>query len=185
MRRRAARRAGAREDRRGKSRARPVPKWLKDSSPSPEGIARRRCVLMLSVLSGEKPVSDAIVEAGISRPAYYQMERRALNAMLTALDPRSTARKRAIADPTAAQIAKLLKRIRELEQDKRRMSRLLRLTRRAVQPDMGLRTAKRVRLRKRMRLGWTSIGKRRSSASAPNQTMNPPSTPTRVGEDAR
>ena len=33
---------------------------------------------MLSVLSGEKPVTDAITEAGISRQLYYQLEEKAL-----------------------------------------------------------------------------------------------------------
>lgn len=185
MRRRGARGAQARAVGRRKNRSRPIPKWLKGSSPSPEGIARRRCVLLLSVLSGEKPVSDAIVEAGISRPGYYQMETRALNAMLAALDPRATARKRAKAEPTAVRIAKLLKRIRELEQDKRRMSRLLRLTSRVVQPTWGLLRARRAQLRKRMRLGWTSSGEPRSSVSAQNEATRPTSTPMKAGEDGR
>jgi hypothetical protein len=44
-------------------------------------------LLVLSVLSGEKPVTSAIEDAGISRGFYYQLETKALNAMLLALAP--------------------------------------------------------------------------------------------------
>ena len=54
-------------------------------------IAQQRCLMVLSVLSGEKPVTDAIAEAGISRGTYYQLETRALSAMLRALGPLASA----------------------------------------------------------------------------------------------
>jgi hypothetical protein len=69
-----------------KHRSRPVPRWL--SKPSDlDLVARNRVLLVLSVLSGEKPVTDAIADTGISRGFYYQLEAKALNAMLLALAP--------------------------------------------------------------------------------------------------
>src|SRR5688500_1883382 len=74
-----------------KPRARPIPKWLE--SDELEEIAQRRCLMILSVLSGEKPVTEAIKEAEITRPLYYLLERRAVEAMLAALIPSSPGRK--------------------------------------------------------------------------------------------
>jgi hypothetical protein len=87
--------------------------------------------MVLSVLSGEKPVTDAIQEAGISRGMYYQLETRALGAMLRALTPG--------ADETEEgspqrQVAKLEQKVKLLEQGKRRVERLLLMTRRVMGP---------------------------------------------------
>src|SRR5262245_59461793 len=71
-----------------KMRSRPVPRWLKTSSELDE-IARRRCLMILSVLSGEQPVTQAIEEAKLTRPYYYLLERRAIEAMIRALMPGS------------------------------------------------------------------------------------------------
>src|SRR5262245_23302351 len=69
-------------------RARPVPKWvLKDQEL--EELSRRRLLMVLSVQSGEKPVTDVIAETSISRGTYYQLEEKALRAMLVALSPTS------------------------------------------------------------------------------------------------
>jgi hypothetical protein len=148
-------------------------------------VARRRCLMVLSVLSGEKPVSEAVKEASISRPAYYQMETRALNAMLAVLDPRSAKRKGPRPQASTADVEKLLKRIRDLEQDQRRKERLLLLTRKAVRPQLGLMTPRRARLRKRMRLRLTSSGSGCSRMLEPKPMAMCPSTPTRIGESAR
>src|SRR5947208_2149561 len=72
--------------RRRKRRARPVPSWLKEQQDLDE-MAKRRCLLVLEVLSGAKPVTEAIEEAKISRPLYYQLETKALRGMLNALAP--------------------------------------------------------------------------------------------------
>jgi hypothetical protein len=71
-----------------KRRSRPTPRWLAQK-PDLDAVARNRVLLVLSVLSGEKPVTSAIEEAGISRGFYYQLETKALNAMLLALAPGS------------------------------------------------------------------------------------------------
>ena len=56
-----------------------------------DDIARRRCLLVLRVMSGDVPVTDAIEEVGMSRATYYKLEERALRAMLAVLSPGSGA----------------------------------------------------------------------------------------------
>ncbi len=138
-------------------------------------MARRRCLLILSVLSGEKPVSDAIAESGLSRNTYYQLEEKALDAMLTALGPKPPGRK---ADQTA-EIAALEAKVAKLEEEKRRAERLLLLTRKVVRTG-------RLTLPGLGRPRSTTAGAKPSSGSAP---MSPPvvsfSTPTTGGGGAR
>jgi hypothetical protein len=109
-------------------RSRPLPKWLKERQDLDE-MARGRCLLVLSVLSGEKPVTDAITESGMSRNTYYQLEERALEAMVQALGPSPAPGRKP--DP-AARIAELETKLAGLEQEKRRAERLLLLTRKVV-----------------------------------------------------
>src|SRR5512136_369442 len=112
--------------RRRTHRKRPTPKWLLCRQDLDE-VARRRCLMVLSVLSGEKPVSDAIAEAKPSRGTYYHLEERAMQAMLRALSP--------LAGPDGTeslglelalgQVKEQEKKVARLEQDKRRLERLL------------------------------------------------------------
>src|SRR5687768_4989014 len=94
------------------NRSRPTPKWLVKSHEIDQ-IARARCLMVLSVLSGETPVTDAVAQAGISRASYYQMETRALNAMLKALGP--LVRREETQSSPRRQIAALQERVKELE----------------------------------------------------------------------
>lgn len=113
-------------------RARPTPSWLLEQRDLDE-IARRRCLMVLSVLSGETPVTDAIASSNISRQLYYLLEERALKAMLKALTPGSESAP--ITGPDAAslrKIADLSAKVSQLEQEKRRTDRLLYLTRKVV-----------------------------------------------------
>jgi len=87
--------------------------------------------MVLSVLSGEKPVTDAIGEAGISRATYYHLETRVLSAMLRALGP--GAEETEDGSPQR-QLAKLEQKVKLLEQGKRRAERLLLMTRRVMGP---------------------------------------------------
>jgi hypothetical protein len=138
-------------------------------------------MMVLSVLSGEMPVTEAIAQAKISRGTYYQLETRALKAMLSALNPLATAQKRLPPDLSATRIQALIERVRLLEQDKRRMKRLLLLARKARHPDAWEERLARRRLR--ARLGLMPIGKRRFADSKPKAMASPPpSTPTRTGE---
>ena len=170
----AKRRGESKGARRRKHRSRPVPKWIKEKQDLDE-MARRRCLLILSVLSGEKPVSDAIAESGLSRNTYSQREEKARDAMLAALGPKPPGRK---ADQSA-EIAALEAKVARLEEEKRRTERLLLLTRKVVRtgrltlPGLG-----------RPR-STTSGGKPSSGSAATSPPLASPSTPTPAGAGAR
>lgn len=155
-------------------RARPLPKWIRERQELDE-MARRRCLLILSVLSGEKPVSDAISEAGMSRNRYYQLEEKAIEGMLEALGPTPPGR----TPDRGAELAALQARLSRLEQEKRRAERLLLLTRKVVRKG---------------RLVLPGLGRPRSTkdgaAPSPSSTAKgtgagSPSTPTTGGAVAR
>jgi hypothetical protein len=116
-----------------KHRPRLLPKWL-TSSTHLEAVARSRCLMVLSVLSGEMPVTDAIEQAKISRATYYQLETRALKAMLSAMNPLSSSTDSPGAELSAAswRIEQLQAQVRRLEQERRRGQRLLLLMRKAL-----------------------------------------------------
>jgi hypothetical protein len=140
-------RAGPVGGRARKHRRRPVPRWLK-SSKEVEALARSRCLMLLSVLSGEVPVTDAIAQAKISRGTYYQLETRALQAMLAAMNPLAASSSTGAADLSAAmsRIAQLESLVKRLEQDRRRTQRLLLLTRKSIRtPLKALRRGRRSR----------------------------------------
>lgn len=139
--------------------------------------------MVLSVLSGEKPVTEAIGQAKISRGTYYQMETRALNAMLAALNPLATVSQTAVPDLSATRIEALLERITQLEQEKRRTQRLLLLTRKTIRAP--LTTGHRGRISKAALLGSMPIGKARLASSKAKASVPASSTPTRAGENAR
>lgn len=121
-------RARTKADSGRKKRSRPVPKWLTGTAEI-DDMAKRRCLMILSVLSGERPVTDVIAEHGISRGTYYNLETRALNAMLSALLPSASAETSENAALSPMQrVAELERKISKLEQDKRRGDRLLYLT---------------------------------------------------------
>ena len=170
-----------------KHRSRPTPKWLREQRDLDE-VARRRCLMILSVLSGEKPVTDAITEAKISRQMYYQLEERALNAMLRALSPGATSAETASAG--AVQRAKELEaKVERLEQERRRSDRLLLLTRKMV----GRGTLKVAPGRPKRRAGTkaTSVSKKLSRTSGVSRkgsilaVSEAPSTPAKDGEAER
>ena len=116
-----------------KHRARPTPKWLLDKEGLDE-IARRRCLLVLEVLSGARPVTDVLAEAELSRGTYYKLEERALGAMLRALSPAAGADGtdgQALA-AALARTAELEAKLRQAEKEKRRSDKLAFLTRKLV-----------------------------------------------------
>lgn len=118
-------------DQRRKHRSRPTPTWLLEQQDLDE-IARRRCLMVLSVLSGERPVTDAIAEAQISRGTYYHLEERALRAMLEALKPGAETKSEPSELPALRRVAELEAKLGQLEKEKRRSERLLLLTRKMV-----------------------------------------------------
>lgn len=124
-------------ERRRKPRAHPLPRWL-NGGKELDAIARSRCLLLLSVLSGETPVTTAITQAKISRNTYYQLETRALHAMLTAMNPLAGRATDGRADLSlaSARISELEGKVRLLERDKRRSERLLLLTRKSLKAPL-------------------------------------------------
>ena len=140
--------------------------------------------MVLSVLSGEKPVSDAIEQARISRGTYYQMETRALEAMLAALNPVAPTKARGSADlaAAAARIAQLQVRVARLEVEKRRSERLLLLTRKTIRGPVT--TGRRGRLPKSALLVSIPSARLRSGVSEKKLTLTLGSIPTKAGESA-
>jgi hypothetical protein len=151
-----------------KRKSRATPKWLLKSEDL-DKMAQQRCLMVLSVLSGETPVTDAIAQAGISRWRYYQLETRALSGMLRALGPLSG--EEGTESSPVRQIAALEAKVRELERSRRRTQRLLLMTRRVVQG-------------KEKRIGWTRPGSAPSPGSRRKKAARQvrPSTPTTTGE---
>jgi len=92
-------------------------------------IAQRRCLMVLSVLSGERSLAEACREVEMAPAMYYQLETKALRAMLTALTPGSGSVER----PTPL-LQQLEEKVSMLERDKRRLERLLALTRQTIKP---------------------------------------------------
>jgi hypothetical protein len=129
-------RDGKADGRPRKQRRRTTPKWLNSSSL--EAVARSRCLMLLSVLSGETPVSEAIGRAKISRGTYYQLETRALKGMLAALNPMASTTSTGAAGLSAAmgRIGQLEAQVKRLQQDKRRTERLLLLTRKSIRAPL-------------------------------------------------
>ena len=124
-----------------------------------------------AVLSGEKPVTDAIAEARMSRGTYYQLEERALEAMLAALGPTPPGRK----TDQGAELAALQAKLTRLEQEKRRSERLLLLTRKVMKPG-------RLTLPGLGRPRSTKAGSRPSRSSSPTSPSSGSlSTPTQGG----
>ena len=121
------------KDSRRRHRPRPTPRWLK-AQQDLDDTARRRTLLVLSVLSGETPVTDAIAQAQVSRGLYYQLEERALRAMLRALTPgqQEETGSSTGADGYLKRIGELEARLKLLETEKRRAERLLLLTRKVL-----------------------------------------------------
>lgn len=103
--------------------------------------------MLLSVLSGEVPVTDAIAGAKISRATYYQLETRALQAMLAAVNPLAGSGAGADLSAAMSRIEQLELLVKHLEQDKRRSQRLLLLTRKSIRtPLRALRRGRRAKL---------------------------------------
>ena len=167
---------------RRRHRARPTPRWLLRQTDLDE-IAKRRCLLVLSVLSGERPVTDIIEEAQISRPMYYQLEEKALRAMLAALMPGAEDGPNQAASP-AKRIRELEKKVAELERGKRRSERLLFLTRKVLKGP--LKTAAGRKPKTERAPSSTSAGRKRSRVSKTKPMMAEPvhSIPTTDGEVA-
>jgi hypothetical protein len=144
-------------------------------------VAKSRCLLVLRVLSGETPVTDAIAEAQISRQLYYLLEERALRAMLSALLPGASSETTSAGQGWARRVAELEAQIKTLEQQKRRSERLLMLTRKVVRAKPATGAGRPPRASP----SSTSAGPRRSPSSKKATSVPSPSIPTPAGEGGR
>lgn len=116
-----------------KPRSRPTPKWL--TAPSDEdSIARTRALLVLSVLSGEKPVTTVIEEAGISRGFYYHLETKALNGMIAALAPDADSSVTPGTPGLRQQLQEVQQKLAKAEAAQRRAERMLAVHRKLARP---------------------------------------------------
>jgi hypothetical protein len=172
-------------------RSRPTPRWLTTQTDL-DAVARNRVLLVLSVLSGEKPVSTAIEESGISRGFYYQLETKALNAMLLALAPGSDGDASPDATGLHHRIKELTEKVERAEQAQRRAERLLFLQRKLTSTGPVKTHRGRPSTTKTTRSTPTGPRSWRSSMTTPKPTprkrpasaspkVPPPSTPTPAG----
>lgn len=171
------RRRGGAAAKRRKQQAR-KPRWLLTTKDL-DLIAQRRCLMILSVLSGEKSVEEASREADIIPALYYQLEKKALTSMLAALVPGATRD----GSPGPAMV-QMEKRIRELETAKRRLERLLFLTRMTVKPGPmkhGRRGRPRTRAEEDGRTSSTSTSTSKKPRIPKVPKVTVPSTPTPGG----
>lgn len=165
------------EVKRRRLRSRPTPEWLVNAKDLDE-MAKRRCLMVLSVLSGSQPVTEAITEAKISRGTYYQLETRALRAMLQALLPGNEST--GGGEGTATRLLQMERKISHLEKEKRRSERLLYLTRQVLKP--GAVSSGKGPRPSRKRRSSTSPGRKPSTSS--KVTSPSTSTPLPTGQAA-
>jgi hypothetical protein len=173
----------AKSDRRREPRRRGVPRWLTGRTDLDQ-VAQRRTLLLLSVLSGHTPVTRAITEHGISRPLYYKLETKGLIGMMRALIPGANAASNPDDATLIRQIVELEAKVARLEQENRRLERLLLLTKKVLPPGPVAFPQKRGRKPGRRS---TSAGPAPSPSSKKPTTATTPassSTPTTVGANA-
>jgi hypothetical protein len=94
------------------------------------GEANRRAVAVLEVLGGLRTPADAAVALGLALPRYYQLETRALEGMVRALEPRGMGKQPSLE-------GRLLRLQKELEQARRESARQQALVR-VAQRSLGL-----------------------------------------------
>lgn len=90
--------------------------------------ARRTAMLILEVLGGVRTPTDAAKELGVSATRYYMLEKQGLEALVQACEPKSRGPKRS-ADK---EIARLRKKVEQLERECARRQSLIRLSQRAL-----------------------------------------------------
>jgi hypothetical protein len=87
-------------------------------------MAQRRALLILSVLSGQVTVTDAIERAGLSRGTYYKLEEKALKAMVSSMLPGAGESGQSEAMTAAKRIEELEGKVAQMEKERRRHERL-------------------------------------------------------------
>ena len=90
--------------------------------------SKKQAAVILEVLSGTTTTVDGSRSLGISLPRYYQIESRALQGMLTALEPRKRGKR---SEPTH-ELEQLRRDNERLRRDVTRFQALLRASQRAI-----------------------------------------------------
>lgn len=173
--------------RRRKERARPTPRWLTGRTDLDQ-MAQRRCLLVLSVLSGEKTVTTAIEELQISRPFYYQLETKALLAMLRSLAPGADGSTNPDDATPARRIAELEREVARLEREKRRAERLWSLAKRIVPTGpltLGVGRPRKTPQATRSTTTGSLVSRRVTTKPRTTVEARPSSTPPTAGEGER
>jgi hypothetical protein len=151
-------------------------------------MAQRRCLLVLSVLSGEKTVTTAIEELQISRPFYYQLETKALLAMLRSLAPGADGATNPDEATPARRIAELEREVARLEREKRRAERLWSLAKRIVPTGpltLGVGRPRKIRPTTRSTTTGSPASRRAMTMAKTKAEVRPGSTPMTAGEGER
>ena len=107
------------------------PRRPRSPGPRVEGgsrDARRVAALILEVLAGLRTPNDAARELGVSPTRYYMLEAQGLEALVEACEPK----RRGPRVSAQAQIAKLEKKVAQLEKECARRQSLIRLSQRAL-----------------------------------------------------
>lgn len=174
-----------------KHRSRPTPKWLLEKQELDE-IAKRRCLMVLEVLSGAKPVTDVIEGGQMSRGTYYKLEERALEAMLRALSPTAgpDGTDGQALTSALARVAELEAKLAKSEQEKRRSDKLFVMTRKLVKKGpmttgAGRQPGSRNRPRSTTDGPKPSRGSTKASSETTGSAVGIVSTPTLGGESVR
>lgn len=94
-----------------------------------DAAAKAKVALVLEVLSGEKPISQACRETGVNMLAYYKLEERMLRAMLAVAQ--MPPGRRSTRNP-AAEASFLAAETEDLRQEHRRIRSLLRVSRKLL-----------------------------------------------------
>jgi hypothetical protein len=141
-------------------------------------MARRRCLAVLSLMSGERTMTEAAEAAQCSPLTLQKYEKRAVEAMIVALMP--DASPDGVSTSTSKRIADLEARIAQLETAKRRSERLLILTRQLIKAGpvttgSGRRPGRRSR-RKSDTAGAESSATRTTTSRSKAPPIRPPSS---------
>jgi hypothetical protein len=90
--------------------------------------ANRRAVAVLEVLGGLRKPADAAAALGIAVPRYYQLETRALEGMVTALEPRSLGKQPSL----EGRVVRLQKELEQARRESARQQALVRVAQRSL-----------------------------------------------------
>lgn len=153
-----------------RGRVRPRPTGPRALQGSPE--ARRAAFVLLRTLSGVSGPQESAEALGVALPRYYQLETRALQAMVSALEPRARGRQ----PDGKKELERLQAEAQRLRRELSRYQALNRAAQRALglasKPEVGRAqsAAKRVRRRRQRSRGERVAEVLKASAETPSGT---------------